>query len=67
MPDRIMSTSEVVEATGVSRTSIWREERAGRFPRRRQLIGHRVGWLESEVTEWLQARPVVVGHDADAG
>lgn len=58
MADRIMNTPEVVEATGVSRTTLWRLEREGKFPRRRQLIGHRVGWLASEVDAWIQERPV---------
>jgi predicted DNA-binding transcriptional regulator AlpA len=58
MADRIMNTPEVVEATGVSRTTLWRLEREGKFPRRRQLIGHRIGWLESEIDEWIQARPL---------
>jgi prophage regulatory protein len=64
MADRIMSTSEVQRATGLGRTTIWRMEREGEFPARRQLIGHRVGWLESEVSGWIQDRPVVVGEDA---
>jgi len=67
MADRLLSQAEVQERTGTSRTTIWRLERAGEFPRRRQIVGHRVGWLESEVNEWLASRPVVAlraDHDA---
>ena len=33
-------------------------ERNGEFPRRRQLVGQRVGWVESEVDGWIADRPV---------
>lgn len=66
MTDRMMSTAEVMEATGLGRSTLWRMERDGEFPRRRQLVGHRVGWLGSEVDEWLQSRPVApVGAGQD--
>lgn len=41
-------------AGGVSPVTLWREERAGRFPKRRKITARRVGWLESEVREWVQ-------------
>ncbi len=55
-------TKKVWEETGLSRTTIWRLEQAGKFPRRRQLTPGRVGWLESEVLEWMESRPPV-GRD----
>ncbi len=58
MADRILRTSEVTALTGKSRTSIWRDERAGTFPRRRQIGAGIVGWLESEVEAWIQERPL---------
>jgi prophage regulatory protein len=58
MPDRLMSLPEVQRATGgLGRTTIWRLERAGQFPQRRQVVGTRVAWMESEVLAWVQARP----------
>jgi prophage regulatory protein len=50
---------EVVARVKMSRTTIWREECAGRFPRRRQLSRGRVGWLASEIDAFLRSRPVV--------
>jgi predicted DNA-binding transcriptional regulator AlpA len=58
MADRILNQHEVQRATNMSRTTIWRLEREGEFPRRRQIVGHRIGWLESEVVEWIQGRPL---------
>lgn len=57
---KILSREQVVEITGLSSATLWREERAGRFPSRRQLTANRVGWLEVEVEEWMANRPAVV-------
>jgi prophage regulatory protein len=42
---------QVVSVTGLSRMTIWRLERAGEFPRRRQLGARSVAWLQSEVEQ----------------
>jgi prophage regulatory protein len=67
MADRLMSLPEVQRATGgLGRTTIWRLERAGKFPQRRQVVGTRVAWMESEVLAWVQARPYAAPDAADA-
>ena len=53
---RFMPKREVVQATGLSATTIWREYRAGRFPKPHLLTRNRVGWLESEVRAWMADR-----------
>jgi len=53
----------VVSVTGLSRMTIWRLERSGGFPRRRQLGPRSVAWLESDVEEWIHSRPAVLGAD----
>jgi prophage regulatory protein len=40
-----------------SRQHLGRLEAAGRFPARIQLGASRVGWVESEVDEWIRGRP----------
>ena len=54
--DRFMPRSEVISATGLSDTTLWREYRAGRFPKPIPLTKNRVGWLESEVRAWMADR-----------
>jgi prophage regulatory protein len=61
---------EVRERTGLSRSTIWRLEGSGMFPRRRQLGGNSVGWVEAEIQEWLERRPFAVvggGEDQEVG
>ena len=62
MEKLLMTTEEVCQAVSLSRTSIWRLEAQGEFPRRRQVSAQRVGWLRSEVTEWVESRPHAQGH-----
>ncbi|HNP03269.1 MAG TPA: AlpA family phage regulatory protein [Rhodocyclaceae bacterium] len=51
---------EVRQATKLSRSTRWRLEHQGLFPRRRQLSANAVGWLKSEVLAWIAARSPVV-------
>lgn len=64
---RVLSAQDVSDQLGIGRTTLWRWEREGRFPRRRQLGPNRVGWLEAEVDEWLESRPLAIdGAPPDA-
>jgi len=53
LPERIMRIQEVVDLTGLSRTTIWRKERAGEFPARVRLGENSVGWRAGEVNRWI--------------
>jgi len=52
----MLSKNQVIERTSLSAVTIWRRVRAGDFPQSVQLSPGRVGWIESEVTEWLESR-----------
>jgi len=65
MAERILRCKEVTARTQLGRTTLWRKERAGEFPRRRMIGGGIVGWLESEVEEWIATLPVAPGVDSD--
>ena len=59
--ERIMRVPEVVQVTGLSKTTIWRRVKNGDFPapvRLGSLATRSVGWRESEVKGWLGSRPV---------
>ncbi len=56
MPN-ILRFPEVARRTGLSRTTIWRRERAGDFPRRVRLAPNSTGWIEAEVEQWIESRP----------
>jgi|APSaa5957512535_1039671.scaffolds.fasta_scaffold214650_2 prophage regulatory protein len=54
---KILKKELVCEATGLSYPSIWRLEKEGRFPSRVEISSRRVGWIDSEVDEWIESRP----------
>lgn len=53
-PDRIIRAKELQDLTGLSRTTLWRMENKGDFPRRVSLGGNLVGWRYSEIREWIE-------------
>jgi prophage regulatory protein len=54
---RILRRKQVESRTGLSRSTIYARIAEGLFPRPIDLGGGRaVGWVESEIDAWLQAR-----------
>jgi prophage regulatory protein len=52
----------VRERTGLSRSTIWRLERQGEFPRHHRISPSVVAWVEEDVTSWIERkRGSVVG------
>ena len=56
MAIRILSKKDLRALVLYSPAHVDRLEKAGRFPKRVQLGPCRVGWVESEVLDWLQER-----------
>lgn len=56
MTQAVLKRAEVVKFVGIGYTTIWRLEKAGKFPGRKQLSVGRVGWLRTEVEEWVNKR-----------
>lgn len=56
MSERFISKIQASEKTGLSTVTIWRMEKRGEFPQRRQISANRVAYLESEVDDWMQSR-----------
>ena len=57
-PDRILRRPEVEKRVGTCERAIRDWEAKGNFPRRFRIDpdGRAVGWLESEVRAWIEAR-----------
>lgn len=47
---------ECKNITGLSRCTRWRLEKAGKFPARRKISQNTVGWLSSEIEEWMRSK-----------
>ena len=46
----------VRERTGLSRSTIWRLERCGDFPKHRRISANVVAWVEEEVLSWIHSK-----------
>jgi predicted DNA-binding transcriptional regulator AlpA len=53
---RLLRVGDIERLTTLSRTTIWRLERAGKFPAGRSLpaVPSAKVWLESEVLSWMR-------------
>jgi prophage regulatory protein len=56
MAIRVMRLVEVLSTTGLARSTIYKYVADGSFPRPVTLGERSVGWVESEVHDWLLAR-----------
>lgn len=59
MQDEYLRFPAVRGITKLSRCTLWRMEKEMRFPLRRKLSHNAVGWLRSEVEEWVRSRQPV--------
>lgn len=50
---RVIKKPELRQKIPASDVTIWRWEKQNKFPKRIVLGGNSVGWIESEVDEWL--------------
>lgn len=63
---RIIRKPELLEMLGLSDVTIYRMEKSGKFPKRLWLGGNSVGWLLSEVCDWIAERAAERGEAANA-
>lgn len=56
MAERILRRPEVEARTGLSRSTIYLWIQQGEFPKPVALGARLVGWRESDVNAWLEAR-----------
>ena len=57
MIDKMLRPAEVMERTGLSRTTLWRRVRAGTFPPPHELGASAIGWPASTISAWFANRP----------
>jgi prophage regulatory protein len=55
-PLRFLRFPAVRARTGLSRTTVWRLERQGDFPRHRRISTNAVAWAEHEVADWIRSK-----------
>lgn len=54
-PRRMLSEKQVLDIVPVGRTTLYRMEKAGRFPRSIYISPNRRIWYEDQIIEWQKA------------
>lgn len=55
-PMKVLRLSAVIESTGLARSTIYKLVASGDFPKPIPLVGRSVGWVETEVHDWIKGR-----------
>lgn len=53
---RILRLTEVIHRTGLARSTIYKLMKAHEFPQAVPLMVRTVGWIESEVDDWIASK-----------
>ena len=65
---RLLRQPEVLHLTRLSRSTLWRMQKQGTFPKARQLPGVRaIAWIAAEVEAWLAQLPAPAPTTAPLG
>ena len=51
-PRRMLNEKQVLQIVPISSTTLWRMEKAGRFPRSTYISPNRRVWFEDEIIAW---------------
>ena len=54
--NKILRLPQTIQKTGLSRSTIYTLLNAGKFPAKIQLSERAIGFLESEVNDWIQQK-----------
>lgn len=56
-PGRVLRLPEVCERTGRSRTTVYDDVKAGRFPAPIRIGLRAIAWREGDIDQWVATRP----------
>ena len=54
--NRFIREPECLKITGLSRSTRWRLEREGKFPKRIKISENTIGWFPKDIEKWIQDR-----------
>ena len=57
---KLLDLKATCEKTNLSRSMLWKTRKSDDFPKPRQITPKRIGWIESEIDDWIMSRPIAV-------
>jgi prophage regulatory protein len=61
MTHKILRLPDVINITGLSRSSIYQKISDGEFPKQISLGSKSVGWIEADIQNWIEDKIQCVG------
>lgn len=55
LPD-LLTRQQVLDIVGFSQATLYRHMAAGTFPRPVMITWRKIGWLESDIEDWIKAK-----------
>ncbi len=55
-PQTLLRLPTVINRTGLSKSSVYQSAKNGQFPKPIRLGPRAVGWVESEIADWIDQR-----------
>ena len=65
LEERFIGDNECVAITGLSRSTLYRQTKAGRFPAKYGISWGRSAYRYSDVMAWIDGRPIAVSFQAN--
>ncbi|KKM51224.1 hypothetical protein LCGC14_1555690 [marine sediment metagenome] len=56
MSEQILKLPDVIKATGLARSTVYKLISENRFPKQIKLTSFSSGWLQSEISQWIDER-----------
>ena len=63
---KVLRLKIVIEKTGLAKSTVYKKISEGEFPKQFSLGGKAVGWLESDIEEWIKSRILIAANDNGA-
>lgn len=54
--ERFLCLDEVMNKTGMKRSTIYNQMNSGKFPKSISISANRIVWLESEIIGWMEEK-----------
>ena len=65
MAHKILRLPDVLQRCGLSRSSLYSQVAKGEFPKPVKISKRSVGWVESDLDDWVQSRISLAGQFID--
>jgi len=54
--NKFIRETECQQITGLSRSTRWRMEKVGKFPKRIKISDNVIGWLNEDIENWVKEK-----------